>query len=38
MIYGATEPEDLVRVGPYDVFRREIAIKGSFPKLECWPD
>jgi threonine dehydrogenase-like Zn-dependent dehydrogenase len=29
MFYGVTEPEDLVRVSPYDVFRREITIKGS---------
>ena len=27
MFYGVTEPEDLVRVSPYDVFRCEITIK-----------
>ena len=33
MFYGVTEPEDLVRASPYDVFRREITIKGSFAEI-----
>jgi D-arabinitol dehydrogenase (NADP+) len=37
MFYGVTEPEDLVRVSPYDVFRREITIKGSFAEINSFP-
>ena len=37
MFYGVTEPEDLVRVSPYDVFRREITIKGSFAEINAFP-
>jgi D-arabinitol dehydrogenase (NADP+) len=36
MFYGVTEPEDLVRVSPYDVFRREITIKGSFAEIDSF--
>jgi D-arabinitol dehydrogenase (NADP+) len=37
MFYGVTEPEDLVQVSPYDVFRREITIKGSFAEIDSFP-
>jgi D-arabinitol dehydrogenase (NADP+) len=37
MFYGVTEPEDLVSVSPYDVFRREITIKGSFAEINSFP-
>src|SRR6202161_1623473 len=37
MFYGVTEPDDLVRVSPYDVFRREITIKGSFAEIDSFP-
>ena len=37
MFYGVTEPEDLVQVSPYDVFRREITIKGSFAEINAFP-
>jgi D-arabinitol dehydrogenase (NADP+) len=37
MFYGVTEPEDLVEVSPYDVFRREITIKGSFAEINAFP-
>ncbi|HTR90594.1 MAG TPA: zinc-dependent alcohol dehydrogenase family protein [Trebonia sp.] len=37
MFYGVTEPEDLVRVSPYDVYRREITIKGSFAAIDTFP-
>ena len=30
MLYGVTEPEDRIAISPFDVFRREITIKGSF--------
>jgi len=31
--YGVTTPDDRVRVSPYDVYRREITIKGSFAQV-----
>jgi D-arabinitol dehydrogenase (NADP+) len=37
MFHGITDPEDLVRVSPYDVFRREITIKGSFAEIVSFP-
>ncbi len=37
MFYGVTGPEDLVTVHPYDVFRREITIKGSFAEITSFP-
>jgi D-arabinitol dehydrogenase (NADP+) len=37
MFYGVTDPDDLVKVSPYDVFRREITIKGSFAEINSFP-
>ena len=31
--YGVTRPDDRVAVSPYDVYRREITIKGSFAQV-----
>jgi D-arabinitol dehydrogenase (NADP+) len=33
MIYGVTRAEELVSFHPFDVFRREITIKGSFAEI-----
>ena len=33
LIYGVTKEADLVRFHPFDVFRREITIKGSFAEV-----
>ena len=33
MVYGVTRNEDVVRFHPFDVFRREITIKGSFAEM-----
>jgi D-arabinitol dehydrogenase (NADP+) len=33
LIYGVAKGEDLVRFHPFDVFRREITIKGSFAEV-----
>jgi D-arabinitol dehydrogenase (NADP+) len=33
MIYGVTRNEDVVKFHPFDVFRREITIKGSFAEI-----
>ncbi len=37
MYYGVTGPEDLVRLSPFDIFRREITIKGSFAEIFSFP-
>ena len=37
MIYGVTHPEDTFPVHPYDLFRREITIKGSFAEIATFP-
>jgi D-arabinitol dehydrogenase (NADP+) len=37
MFYGVTDPGDLVQVSPYDVFRREISIRGSFAAINTFP-
>jgi D-arabinitol dehydrogenase (NADP+) len=33
LIYGVTRNEDLLRFHPFDVFRREITIRGSFAEI-----
>jgi len=33
LVYGVTRNEDLVEFHPFDVFRREITIKGSFAEI-----
>jgi D-arabinitol dehydrogenase (NADP+) len=33
LIYGVTRGDDVVRFRPFDVFRREITIKGSFAEM-----
>jgi D-arabinitol dehydrogenase (NADP+) len=33
MIYGVTRAEEIVTFHPFDVFRREITIKGSFAEI-----
>jgi D-arabinitol dehydrogenase (NADP+) len=37
MVYGVTHPEDTFEVHPYDIFRREITIKGSFAEIASFP-
>ena len=37
MFYGVTGPDDFVRVSPFDIFRREITIKGSFAEIFSFP-
>jgi D-arabinitol dehydrogenase (NADP+) len=37
MFYGVTEPQDLVHLSPFDIFRREITIKGSFASIDTFP-
>ena len=33
LIYGVTREDDVVRFSPFDVFRREITIRGSFAEM-----
>jgi D-arabinitol dehydrogenase (NADP+) len=33
LVYGVTRAEETVRFHPFDVFRREITIKGSFAEI-----
>jgi D-arabinitol dehydrogenase (NADP+) len=33
LIYGVTRDDDVVRFHPFDVFRREITIRGSFAEM-----
>ena len=35
--YGVTRPEDRIDVSPYDVYRRELTIRGSFAQVDCFP-
>ncbi len=37
MFYGVAGPNDTIRVSPYDIFRREITIKGSFAEISSFP-
>lgn len=37
MIYGVAGPDDRVSLSPYDIFRREITIKGSFAEISAFP-
>ena len=37
MVYGVTHPDDTFPVHPYDLFRREITIKGSFAEISSFP-
>ncbi len=38
LIYGVTSPDDRVAISPYDVYRREITIIGSFAQISSFPD
>ena len=36
LVYGVTRDEDTIAVHPFDVFRREITIKGSFAEISSF--
>jgi D-arabinitol dehydrogenase (NADP+) len=36
LVYGVTRNEDVVTFHPFDVFRREITIKGSFAEISSF--
>ena len=37
VFYGVTDNDATIRVSPYDIFRREITIKGSFAEIASFP-
>jgi D-arabinitol dehydrogenase (NADP+) len=37
LIYGVTASDDVLRVQPFDIFRREITVKGSFAEVTSFP-
>ena len=37
MVYGVTHPQDTFEIHPFDIFRREITIKGSFAEIASFP-
>jgi D-arabinitol dehydrogenase (NADP+) len=36
MVYGMASAEDRLAVSPYDIFRRQLTIKGSFAQTHCF--
>ena len=37
LVYGVYPERDMVRFNPFDLFRREITIKGSFAQIDAFP-
>jgi D-arabinitol dehydrogenase (NADP+) len=37
LVYGVYPEKDTVRFNPFDLFRREITIKGSFAQIDAFP-
>ncbi|HYN65408.1 MAG TPA: zinc-dependent alcohol dehydrogenase family protein [Ornithinibacter sp.] len=37
VFYGVTDEADRVSISPYDMFRRELTIKGSFAEISSFP-
>ena len=37
VFYGVTDESDRVAISPYDMFRRELTIKGSFAEISSFP-
>ena len=36
--YGVADESDLVRISPFEIFRRELTIMGSFTEVDSFPD
>jgi len=36
LIYGMANEADIVPIHPYEVFRRELSLKGSFAQTHCF--
>ena len=37
LVYGVYPETDTVKFNPFDLFRREITIKGSFAQIDAFP-
>ena len=37
LLYGVADENDRIQVSPYEVFRRELTIKGSFAEIDTFP-
>lgn len=37
LIYGVTDPGDRIEISPFDVYRRELTITGSFAQIDSFP-
>jgi D-arabinitol dehydrogenase (NADP+) len=37
LVYGVTGPDERLSISPYDVFRREITVTGSFAEIDAFP-
>lgn len=35
-VYGMCDAEDTVQWNPYDIFRRQLSVKGSFAQVNCF--
>ena len=35
--YGVTRPDDRVSISPYEIYRRELTLKGSFAQVSSFP-
>jgi D-arabinitol dehydrogenase (NADP+) len=36
LVYGMSDQEDRVSWSPYDIFRRQLTVKGSFAQVNCF--
>jgi D-arabinitol dehydrogenase (NADP+) len=37
LFYGVANEQDRIQVSPYEIFRRELTIKGSFAEIDSFP-
>ncbi|MFJ8023554.1 zinc-dependent alcohol dehydrogenase family protein [Streptomyces sp. NPDC096311] len=37
LLYGVADENDRIQVSPYEIFRRELTIKGSFAEIDSFP-
>ncbi len=37
LFYGVANEQDRIPVSPYEIFRRELTIKGSFAEIDSFP-
>jgi D-arabinitol dehydrogenase (NADP+) len=37
VVFGVPDEKDMISVSPYDIYRREISLTGSFAQVLCFP-